>query len=74
MKEIYLVSFLGFRKNEAQVITYAYAFSNEEEAIKFRDFQDEVACALISKHEVYETYEDALIKMVESSKKIMTFV
>ena len=69
MKEIYLLSYMMFRKEEGNVVTYAYAFKSEEEAIKFRNtLLDEVNCATLTVHEVYETCEDALVRMVESVK------
>lgn len=66
MKEVYLVSFLRFREKEKQVATYAYAFSKSEEAFKFMATLFDSQCSTMSVHEVYETYEDALVKMCES--------
>lgn len=63
MKEIYLVSFMEFKKKGQNMVRYAYAFETEVEARLFEERLHDAQCATISLHEVFDDFEKALERM-----------
>jgi hypothetical protein len=60
MKEVYIISFIEFRKAGQNVITQQVAFSTEEEALKLQSLLADIHCPTLSIHPVYENIDFAL--------------
>lgn len=64
MKQIYLVSLIKFSKGS--LITYAYSFTDEKQAIIFRDSINKYCNQIyISKHDIFKTSDEALFAFKE---------
>lgn len=59
MIDVYLVSFMQFRKRNQNVTTHVYIFENETEAKKFADSLEPIQLAKITTHYVWNSFEFA---------------
>ena len=68
MKQVYLLTYMEFKKEEQNVITNIFAFSNESEAITFKKSLEDIQCGTIILLDVFETAEQAITYNMETKK------
>ncbi len=68
MKEIYLVTFIEFRKAGQNVVTQQVVFEAEEEAMRFKNLLADIHCPTLSIHPVYKNCDSALVQIKENEK------
>lgn len=67
MKDVYLVSFMQYRKRNQNVTTHVYIFETESDAKKFAESLEPIQLAKISRHYVWNSYQFALRNLNEEN-------
>lgn len=69
MIDIWLVSFMQFRKRNQNVTTNVYIFNNKQEALSFADSLEPIQLAKVTKHYVWNSYQFALRNLNEENEE-----
>lgn len=60
MKDVFILTWMEFRKEEQNVINNALVFSNEQAAIDFKKTLHDIQCCVIGRYHLLDTAAQAL--------------